>query len=271
AAAGGPRWRGGPGQALRRRGGAMDCCDARGIADEADCGIVAFAAAGLRPLGGTIKASPEDFRVRELPQQPAAVAYPGQQGSFLKFTLHKRGVDTLEALDSLAQACRVPARSFGFAGIKDSLAITTQEVTVSPELVSEAALLEAAGTLPQLRALGLRPCDAPLSPGMLAGNRFLLRVRGVRASARRVRQALRSLRRRGFVNYVGMQRFGKAGVRSDLLGLAYLRGEYERCVDLLLHQGAGGCRNEAGAGGREFKWVETFRRTGSAAATFHEK
>ncbi|CAK0828427.1 unnamed protein product, partial [Prorocentrum cordatum] len=89
----------------------------------------------------------------------------------------------------------------------------------------------------------------------------------MRASARRVRQALRSLRRRGFVNYVGMQRFGKAGVRSDLLGLAYLRGEYERCVDLLLHQGAGGCRNEAGAGGREFKWVETFRRTGSAAAT----
>ena len=114
--------------------------------------------------------------------------------------------------------------------------MTTQEVTVAHDLIDKMDLLEAAKTLPNLPILACDASSKPLVPGMLAVNNFLIRVREVGASARRMRAATRSLRRRGFLNYVVMQRFGKRGIRSDLLGLAYLQRDTERCVGLILRQ-----------------------------------
>ena len=48
------------------------------------------------------------------------VPLPFEDLPYLRFRLKKRGVDTLEAIDALANACQVPAPKFGFAGIKDS-------------------------------------------------------------------------------------------------------------------------------------------------------
>ena len=43
----------------------MDCGSIRGIADEVDCGISAFANLELKPIGGSLKSFPEDFVVEE--------------------------------------------------------------------------------------------------------------------------------------------------------------------------------------------------------------
>lgn len=119
----------------------MDCGSIRGIADEVDCGISAFANAELKPIGGSLKSFPEDFVVEELPlEEPQLASAALEDLPFLRFRLKKRGVDTLEAVDALANACRVPAQKFGFAGIKDSFAITTQFITVPASVVTEAAL-----------------------------------------------------------------------------------------------------------------------------------
>ena len=104
----------------------MDCGSIRGIADEVDCGISAFANLELKPIGGTLKSFPEDFVVEELPLDdlddvPNGGDLPSIEDlPYLRFRLKKRGVDTLEAIDALANACQVPAQKFGFAGIKDS-------------------------------------------------------------------------------------------------------------------------------------------------------
>lgn len=243
----------------------MDSGTTRGVADEADCGICAFMMHSLRPLGGVIKVHPEDFRVREIPIEGPFPPAPGHPQAFWRFTLHKCGVDTLEAINSLSSECRVSSRSFGLGGIKDSWAVTTQEMTVARDLIDKMDLLEAAKTLPNLRILACDTSSKPLAPGMLAGNNFLIRVREVGASARRVRAAMRSLRRRGFLNYVGMQRFGKRGIRSDLLGLAYLQRDYERCVGLILRQ-SGEETGTTGIHHRLPKWAEVFKRTNCADA-----
>ncbi|CAK9019441.1 unnamed protein product [Durusdinium trenchii] len=240
----------------------MDCGSLRGIADEVDCGISAFINWELTPIGGSLKSCPEDFVVEELPledfEEEASDALP-----FLRFRLTKRGLDTLEAVDALANACHLSAQKFGFAGIKDSFAITTQEITVEASAISEAALRNVVKEhLPYMEVNHFRRCPKRLVPGQLKGNRFILRVRGVSPSA--VPAAMESLQSRGFINYVGMQRFGKGGLRSDQLGLAYLQKNYERCVDLLLRQ-AGDDTVSLGPG-RLPKWAEVFRRTHSADA-----
>ena len=51
----------------------MDCGSIRGIADEVDCGISAFANLELTPIGGSLKSFPEDFVVEELPLEDGKV------------------------------------------------------------------------------------------------------------------------------------------------------------------------------------------------------
>ena len=243
----------------------MDCGSIRGIADEVDCGISAFANLELKPIGGSLKSFPEDFVVEELPLEDVPNGGTSIEDlPYLRFRLKKRGVDTLEAVDALATACQVPAQKFGFAGIKDSFAITTQYITVPASAVSEAALRSAVSSLPYIELSHFCRSKQRLLPGQLRGNRFIIRVRGVRSSVSEVGEAMESLSSKGFVNYVGMQRFGKAGLRSDLVGLAYLQGNYERCVDLLLRQGGDQTCGQAP------KWAEVFRRTNSADAALRK-
>ena len=68
------------------------------------------------------------------------------------------------------------------------------------------------GRLPGLRVSDVRPCRTPLAPGRHAGNRFRVLVRNVTATAAEVAAAGRRLRRRGFVNYFGLQRFGTGSI-----------------------------------------------------------
>jgi len=97
-----------------------------------------------------------------------------------------------------------------------------------------------------------------LAPGRLRGNRFSIVIRrscialdleSARAREREdgtnnsahaaaalaaalaaadatIRSAVKSVQEFGFINYVGLQRFAKGGVRSDIVGLACLRCDY---------------------------------------------
>ncbi|CAJ1453717.1 unnamed protein product [Effrenium voratum] len=146
----------------------MDCGSVRGIADEADCGICGFVNPELKPIGGALKCFPEDFVVEEL---PLSEDEGEDECSFWRFRLKKRGLDTLEAVDALATFLRVPAQKFGFAGIKDSFAITTQDLTVPKSAVTEAALRKAQQELPYLQLSHFRSAKKPLAPGQLRGIR----------------------------------------------------------------------------------------------------
>ena len=66
------------------------------------------------------------------------------------------------------------------------------------------------------------------------------RNRDIDKNQQHVEKILQSLKNTGFVNYFGMQRFGTQSVSSHTIGLALLKGDWSRAVDLILMPRASG-------------------------------
>ena len=78
--------------------------------------------------------------------------------------------------------------------------------------------------------------DTGLSLGDLSGNRFSLVLRALPddVTDESVLQSVRALSDRGFINYFGLQRFGRSAVSTHHIGAHILRGDFEAAVDALL-------------------------------------
>ncbi len=184
-----------------------------------------YVTADLPGIGGRIKERVEDFRVEEIPLYEAC-----GEGTHVYFTVIKRGVPTPVAADRIARYMGVNSHDIGVAGLKDAQAVTVQRMSL--EHADEKKL--AAYKDPQIEITATTRHTNKLRPGHLAGNRFLIRIRGVGAGQVAAAQAvLDRLAKRGVPNYFGHQRFG---ARNDtaLLGAAMVRGDLAEFVALLL-------------------------------------
>jgi tRNA pseudouridine13 synthase len=168
--------------------------------------------ADLPGSAGALRATPEDFRVDEVP------AYlPSGQGPHLYLRVEKRGRTTRDVLRALSAALGVPDRDAGYAGLKDRDAVTTQwlsfPVARDPDPAPLAGpgytVLEASRHANKLRA------------GHVRANRFDLAVRG--GDLARARACAEALSARGLPNFFGPQRFGAEG-RNAEIGRALLTG-----------------------------------------------
>ena len=209
--------------------------------DERDVGICEYVTPRIGGIGGRLKRHASDFVVQEinLSNEPVALgesdspdeaddsADEDDPPPFTRFVLRKERMDTLAAVASLSQQLKVPVRSFGFAGLKDHRAVTVQEMTVRG--VTPSALR--ACHHPNFKIGKVRRTTEKLKLGALGGNRFKIIMRGVHGD---VDAALGALRKRGFVNYYGQQRFGDSPARNDEVGRRLLLGEYSGAVDALL-------------------------------------
>lgn len=175
--------------------------------------------------GGVIKEAPEDFVVTEIP------AYePSGSGEHVYLTIEKRGMTTLEAIRRVARELRVPERDVGYAGMKDSVGVTRQTISlqrIRPEDV-------AGRDLDGVKVVSAVRHGNKLKLGHLKGNRFRIVVRGVSAEAATVASAvLAVLAERGVPNWFGSQRYGGQG-NSHQIGAAMLRREWRAAVDRLI-------------------------------------
>ena len=174
-------------------------------------------------MGGTFKASADDFVVEELP------AYaPSGAGEHLFVWVEKRDCAAPALLAALARAAGVRPGEVGLAGSKDARAVTRQWASVpatsAPRLLGDEgrAILAAAGAQVLRHALH----GNKLRLGHSRGNRFVLTVRGVRAEAdgEALAQMVAKLGAEGLPNFYGPQRFGPAA-RNVARGVAWLTGE----------------------------------------------
>ena len=164
--------------------------------------------------GGTWQATPETFRVEEIP------AYPWcGEGEHAAFTVEKAGLTTRDLAVAVARTLGVSPSAVGYAGMKDRNATTVQAFTVTGvDTDRAAAAFEAAGG----RVLQAGRHRNKLRLGHLAGNRFRTWVTG--ADPEGCGRALRHLEAHGVPNYYGAQRFGAKGDNAAV-GLRVLRGE----------------------------------------------
>ncbi|KAL3903897.1 MAG: hypothetical protein SGPRY_011493 [Prymnesium sp.] len=176
----------------------------------------------------------DDRRAKACGRRSAARAErEGEDGKqFVRFVLTKERMDTLGAVGELAELLDVPSRCFGFAGLKDNRAITSQRMSVKG--VSPQALQ--AVSHPSLKISRARRASKQLKLGQLRGNRFRILIRQARGTGGpcQADAALTALGRAGFVNYYGLQRFGDCAARNDAVGRCLLLVDYMGAVDALL-------------------------------------
>ena len=179
----------------------------------------------LPGVGGLIKQTPGDFRVDEL-----ALYAPAGTGTHVYFRVVKSGVSTPVAARRIAGHMGAGPSEIGFAGMKDAQAVTTQMMSL--EHADADKLLAYRDS--QVRVTGTWLHGNKLRPGHLAGNRFVIRIRGVgSAQLDRARAILAVLTRRGVPNYFGPQRFGARGDTARL-GEALVRGHLTQFIAIYL-------------------------------------
>ncbi|OGR29901.1 MAG: tRNA pseudouridine(13) synthase TruD [Desulfuromonadaceae bacterium GWB2_53_15] len=184
-----------------------------------------YLTADVPGTGGIIKAVAEDFVVEEIP------AYlPCGSGEHVYLTVEKRGITTLEAIRRIAKKLGALERDIGYAGMKDSVGVTRQTLSLQRIRPEDAEGLEFDGG----RVLAAIRHTNKLKLGHLKGNRFRIVVRDVCASSSEaVSSVLAILQKRGVPNFFGYQRYGAHG-NSHLIGEAMLRRNWKDVVDRLM-------------------------------------
>lgn len=179
-------------------------------------------------VGGTLKASAEDFVVEEVSSPPE----PDPQGRYTTATLRVREWETNRLVRQLAKTLHISRRRIGFAGTKDKRAVTTQLFTF--EGVTQESLR--ALHIKDIEVLDAFPTARPLEIGDLVGNRFRIVVRGLHLPdpeasplVDRTTAQLRSFG--GFPNFFGVQRFGSVRPVTHLVGKAIVRGAFREAVE----------------------------------------
>lgn len=187
-------------------------------------------------LYSRIKTRPEDFVVEELP-----LLEPKEEGKYWFLELKKRNVSTLEALRVISRFKRVPLKEIGFSGLKDKFAVTTQYLTVPASYEPPVSSFKfchrwVEGEVDLSREMGftvkvLGKVDRPLTLGFLKGNRFTITVRNFEKNLReRFYRNYEVVKRFGFPNYFGEQRFGSVKSRDDFVLRYLLKGDFDRAL-----------------------------------------
>ena len=187
---------------------------------------MAYYASDSDGTGGTLRASPEDFRVREIEAfdtQPVDAPTGDYPWLVVRATL--RRWDTNDFARELANSVGMSRERVTWAGTKDRHAVTTQLFAVRDLDASQ---------LPEIRDAGVEVVGRAgrgLEFGDLAGNAFEIVVREPEApeQAETVREDLAAFAGgdTGTPNYFGQQRFGSKRPVTHEVGLAILRDDWE--------------------------------------------
>lgn len=184
-----------------------------------------YLTSGLLGIGGRIKEHLDDFRVEELPLYEAC-----GEGTHIYFRVAKRGIPTPVAVDRIAKHMGVKPGDVGFAGMKDARAVTSQVMSIEhadPDKLT--------GYRDQhMQVVWTSRHTNKLRTGHLAGNRFVIRIRGAgEANLEDAERVLDVLKTRGVANYFGPQRFGDRG-DTHLLGEAMVRDDLDEFMAIFL-------------------------------------
>ncbi|MFA5700050.1 MAG: tRNA pseudouridine(13) synthase TruD [Desulfuromonas sp.] len=179
--------------------------------------------------GGSIKLTPEDFCVEEIP------AYlPAGEGEHLYLWVEKRNCSTLHLVQLLAEKLQLKPAAIGYAGLKDKRATTRQWISVSAPSEIDAETLSTLDLGAAIKILSVTRHSNKLRLGHLRGNRFKLNVHSVVPDGlERAQNIIHILEHTGVPNLFGAQRYG-VRANNHIIGDAILRADFARAVQEII-------------------------------------
>jgi tRNA pseudouridine13 synthase len=204
---------------------------------EKDIGIEVYATR-TRGIGGRLRQFPEDFKVEEILTngsiakiEPDNIAHITGFGRYLICVLVKRNMDTLQAVQAIANKLGVDTDRIHIGGMKDAKALTAQHVSISRMLPEQAANIETS----KLRLYPVTFSNEKIHSNLLFGNQFHITIRAIdhqeSTIMKNVENANSELSKLGGIpNFYGHQRFGTSRPITHLVGKHILLGEWEEAA-----------------------------------------
>lgn len=148
--------------------------------------------------------------------------FPDKNKNVLLFSLLKRNIDTIGALDYISRLLHRTQKTIKFAGNKDKRGITTQRIssynTLPNELIN---LTKNKRWNKNIEISNFSFSDKELRLGLLKGNQFCVCFRfveGLKDVKSDLDLITKSINEKGFINYFGMQRFGVGNISTHIIG-----------------------------------------------------
>ncbi len=179
--------------------------------------------------------------------------WPTDRPDFLRFVLYKENIDTSTAAKDVTRFARLnPKRGISYAGMKDKRGVTAQFCSayrVEKDVLLGINKRDGAGGGNSstkgsciIRIGNLTYSTEEVKLGMLSGNRFDIVLRNINTGddtrdivQQKLEAAGEAFKQCGFINYFGMQRFGKS-CDTHQVGLQLLKGDFEGAIDIIMRE-----------------------------------
>lgn len=158
--------------------------------------------------------------------------WPEIIGNYIEFTLIKENIDTMTAMNFLSKILHVKETNIGYAGSKDKRGVTLQRCTVFRMKPMDLIRINKSHG-PFVRVGDFSLVSKPKSLGDLKGNHFEIILRNINQSNETIDAVCETVRSYGFINYFGLQRFGKGGSHSHDVGRQVYKSNWKAAVDLM--------------------------------------
>jgi len=159
---------------------------------------------GAAPITGTIRATPEDFQLIEIP-----AFSPSGDGEHCIIHIRKKLMNTAHVAKLLARHANLPQSRVSWAGMKDRNAVTEQWFSV--HLANKPEPDWSALNDDKIKVLDIYRHQRKLKKGVLKGNQFYLRITDVKGDIDALKERYETILDHGVPNYFGEQRFGFRG------------------------------------------------------------
>ena len=158
--------------------------------------------------------------------------WPEGLHDYLKFVMIKENVDTMTAVNAISRHLKINPRNIAFSGNKDKRAVTVQWCTIFRKRPFDVHRINNM-KFPFIRVGDFEYCKEALRLGQLSGNRFEIILRSISGSVDEVLSSCAKLANSGFINYFGLQRFGRMDTQSHLMGLNIIKGNWKELLDMI--------------------------------------
>jgi tRNA pseudouridine13 synthase len=218
-------------------------------------GMLVYSTSG-ESHAGRLRHGLDSFQVEEL-LDLAGLQKERGPGFVPVYRLTKQGIDTPHAALILEKTLKSRVT---FAGMKDAKATTVQYASArssraeAPELVKESRF--------EAQLVGFSP--EPIRKGMIAGNRFVIRVETPEDLTDQVNAVFAACSQRRLANFFGYQRFGLRGATNWRVGKAIVNRDFKEAARLVV----GEERVREGEETREARRLASEGRYGEALVHF---